>query len=72
VQYSHEQNRGVSIGATNSLLVGGQIAGSLSGAAIAGMFSPSTVFVVMGAILIVSTFFVLPRVANQMKQSIYR
>jgi MFS transporter, DHA1 family, staphyloferrin B biosynthesis exporter len=70
VQYSHEQNRGVSIGATHSLLVGGQIAGSLSGAAIAGMFSPSTVFVVMGAILIVSAFFVLPRVFNQMKQSI--
>jgi MFS transporter, DHA1 family, staphyloferrin B biosynthesis exporter len=52
VQTSTNGNRGVRIGATNSLLVCGQVVGSLTGALITGMFRPEVSFIVMGAVFI--------------------
>lgn len=55
---AHQENHGVSIGATNSSLVLGQIIGSLAGAALAGYLRFEYVFFVMGLIPIVGAFMV--------------
>lgn len=59
VQSSTDQNRGVRIGAANSLLVCGQIAGSLAGAFVTGVLRPEMAFLIMGAVFIGSVIFVL-------------
>ncbi|WP_246231510.1 MFS transporter [Sporosarcina jiandibaonis] len=52
IQSSTDGNRGVRIGATNSLLVCGQVFGSLTGALITGVFRPEISFFIMGVVFI--------------------
>ncbi|KAB7706225.1 MFS transporter [Bacillus aerolatus] len=59
VQASTDYNRGARIGATNSLLVCGQIVGSLTGALITGIFKPEIAFLFMGIIFIGSALLLL-------------
>ncbi|OCA84978.1 MFS transporter [Pseudobacillus wudalianchiensis] len=54
IQSSTDTNRSVRVGAANSVLVCGQVIGSLAGALITGMFNPSTAFFMMGTVFIVS------------------
>jgi MFS family permease len=59
VQASTDHNRGVRIGAANSLLVCGQIFGSLIGSLISGIFSPEIAILFMGIVFIGSGLFLL-------------
>ena len=52
IQSSTDANRGVRIGSANSLLVCGQVVGSLAGAFITGMFKPNITFFIMGIVFI--------------------
>jgi len=52
VQSSDDFNRGVRVGACNSVLVSGQVVGSIFGAWMTGFFHPHITFLVMGFLLI--------------------
>ena len=56
VNACHQQLKGTFVGTTNSMLVIGQIIGSLSGAAITSYTTPATTFIVMGVVFAVSLF----------------
>lgn len=58
VQASEEGNRGVHVGATNSLLVFGQIMGSIFGSMLGGFLRPEWVFGVMGCVFIFGSWIV--------------
>ena len=57
VNACHQQLKGTFVGTTNSMLVIGQIIGSLSGAAITSYTTPATTFIVMGIVFAVSSLF---------------
>ncbi|WP_053366308.1 MFS transporter [Bacillus sp. FJAT-27245] len=59
VQSSTDANHGVRIGATNSLLVCGQVVGSIMGALTTGMFDPKVSFIIMGTVFIGSALCLL-------------
>ncbi|MBF0840645.1 MULTISPECIES: staphyloferrin B export MFS transporter [Mammaliicoccus] len=59
VNACHQQLKGTFVGTTNSMLVIGQIVGSLSGAAITSYTNPTTTFVVMGVVFAVSSLFLI-------------
>lgn len=55
---SNQENNGVSIGSTNSLLIFGQIIGSILGATLAGYLSFKWVFIIMGLVFFFSSFLI--------------
>ncbi|HGZ5846106.1 TPA: MFS transporter, partial [Staphylococcus aureus] len=59
VNACHQQLKGTFVGTTNSMLVVGQIIGSLSGAAITSYTTPATTFIVMGVVFAVSSLFLI-------------
>ncbi|HDP6142973.1 TPA: staphyloferrin B export MFS transporter [Staphylococcus aureus] len=59
VNACHQQLKGTFVGTTNSMLVIGQIIGSLSGAAITSYTTPATTFIVMGIVFAVSSLFLI-------------
>ncbi len=57
VNACHQQLKGAFLEQPNSMLVVGQIIGSLSGAAITSYTTPATTFIVMGVVFAVSNYF---------------
>ncbi|QDH20038.1 MFS transporter [Saccharibacillus brassicae] len=68
---SSDRDRGVRIGATNSLLMAGQLIGPMLGVRIGGLWGLSSVYVVMGLVML-SALFLIPRSSAAAKKAAER
>jgi MFS family permease len=71
IRSTGDENRGLRIGATNSLLMLGQISGSVMGATLGGFLALEWVFILMGSVFIIGSVSVLliPRPKSSMEHA---
>ncbi|MDN5609989.1 MAG: MFS transporter [Staphylococcus equorum] len=67
VKACHQDLKGTFVGSTNSMLVVGQVAGSMLGAVITSSYNPTVTFIVMGGIFISSCVVLLSSQLNAVK-----
>ena len=68
VKACHRDLKGTFVGSTNSMLVVGQVIGSMFGAVVTSSYNPSITFIVMGVIFIGSSLILLFSRVNEMSE----